>query len=302
MIARARDAGINFIDTADQYGRGASEDIVGPAIEGDRDWWILATKVGHTFDDGLNHSGLSRRWIMHQIEGSLSRLRTDHVDVLYLHMEDPATAIEETLSAVGDVIRQGKARYFGVSNHTGWRLAEICVLCRLLGIDQPLLSQPHYNIVDRTPEAEHIAACAYFGLGVVPYSPLARGVLTGKYVPGKDPDPDSRAGLGDRRFLEVEWRKESLEVARKVSARAQSRGMSAAQFAVLWVLNNAQVCSTVCGARTVDQLEGYLAALEHEWTAEDEAFVDALVAPGHPSTPGFTDPQFPARGRFGRIS
>jgi len=298
MVGRAKDAGVNFIDTADNYGRGVSEEIVGAAIEGERDRWVLATKVGHIFGDGVNESGLTRRWIMRQVDASLRRLRTDYVDALYLHKEDAATPTEETLLAVADVIRLGKVRYFGVSNHSGWRLAEISVLCRQIGMDPPLFNQPHYNINDRTAELECIPACARFGVGVVPYSPLARGVLTGKYPPGQAPDPNTRAGLGDRRLMQVEWREEALLVAQKVKQRAEARGMTATHFALLWVLGNAQVCSAVCGARTRGQLEGYLGALDYSLTDEDEAFVDSLVAPGQTAPAGFIDPQFPVTGRL----
>lgn len=300
MVARARDAGINFIDTADQYGKGLSEEIVGEAVRGERDHWVLATKVGNPMDAGRNSRGLTRRWIHLGVENSLRRLGTDWIDVLYMHNEDPAVPLEETVGAIGDLVRAGKIRYFGVSNHSGWKVATIAMLCRQMGIDPPLFSQPHYNLADRTAEADHIPACRAHGIGVVPYSPLARGVLTGKYAPGDAPALGTRAGIADRRMMEVEWHEETLAVAQAVRERAEARGMTATAFAVLWLLDNAAVASTVIGARTPGQLEGYLAAMAHTLDADDEAFVDSLVVPGRMASAAFVDPQYPVRGRYPR--
>ncbi len=238
IIDKARAAGINFIDTADQYNSGASEEITGEAIRAHRDEWVLATKLANPMGKGRNQRGLSRKWIMEAVEGSLKRLGTSYIDVYYLHKEDHDTPLETTVGAMGDLVRAGKIRHFGVSNHRSWRVAAICAICDQLGIDRPVVSQPYYNAMNRMPETEHLPACAHFGLGVVPYSPLARGVLTGKYAPDAAPAAGSRAAAQDKRMLETEWRPESLELAQKIRAHAEARGMTAGQFAVNWVLNN----------------------------------------------------------------
>ena len=183
LIAKAHDSGINFIDTADVYNEGRSEEIVGRAISDQRDDWILATKAGNAMGDRPNDTGLSRHWIMRAAEASLRRMNVDVIDIYYLHKEDHSTPLDETVSAIGDLIRQGKIRYFGVSNFRAWRIAEIMRLCDDLGVDRPVVSQPYYNALNRQPEVEQLPACGHYGLGVVPYSPLARGVLTGKIPP-----------------------------------------------------------------------------------------------------------------------
>ena len=301
IIDKAFAAGVNFIDTADQYNAGRSEEAVGEAIRAHRHDWILATKVASPMSDKPNESGLSRKWIHASVEGSLRRLGTDFIDVYYLHKEDHATPLETTVTAMADLIRAGKVRYFGVSNYRSWRLAAICAICDRLGIDRPVVSQPYYNAMNRMPETEHLPACRHFGLGVVPYSPLARGVLTGKYAPDAAPPADSRAGAQDKRMLESEWRRESLEMAQKIRAHAERRGMSAGQFALLWVLNNALVTAAIAGPRTEAQWDDYMGALRREFAAEDEALVDSLVPAGHPSTPGYNDPAYPIEGRVPRV-
>ena len=184
IVAKAREAGINFIDSADAYNGGNSEQVVGRAISNNRHNWMLATKLANPIGDDPNRGGLSRRWVLQAAEESLKRLGTDYIDIYYLHKEDHSTPLDETVRAMGDLIRQGKVRYFGVSNYRAWRVAEICNICDRLGIDRPVVSQPYYNAMNRMPEVEHFPACNYYGLGIVPYSPLARGVLTGKYAPG----------------------------------------------------------------------------------------------------------------------
>ncbi|MDI3306066.1 MAG: aldo/keto reductase [Acetobacteraceae bacterium] len=297
LIARAFDAGFNFLDTADAYNGGRSEEVVGEAIAHQRDAWVLATKIANPMGKGPNEGGLSRKWIMQGAEASLRRLRTDYIDILYLHKEDHNTPLEVTVRALGDLVRAGKIRHFGVSNYRSWRVAEICNLCDRMGIDRPVVSQPYYNAMNRQPEVEQIPAAVHYGLGVVPYSPLARGVLTAKYQPGAAPPPESRAARQDRRMLETEMRAESLEIAQTIRAHAEAAGTTPAHFAIAWVLNNALVTGTIVGPRTEAHLEDYIAALSYRFTAEDEALVNRLVAPGHPSTPGYNDPQYPIEGR-----
>src|SRR6201996_1625463 len=193
IVAKAREAGVNFIDSADAYSNGNSEQVVGRAISNSRQNWVLATKLANPMGDDPNRGGLSRRWVLQAAEESLKRLGTDTIDIYYLHKEDHATPLEETVRAMAELIRAGKVRYFGVSNYRAWRVAEICNICDRLGIDRPVASQPYYNAMKRTPEVEHLPACGFYGLGVVPYSPLARGVLSGKYAPDAPPPNDSRA-------------------------------------------------------------------------------------------------------------
>ncbi len=301
IVESAFDAGINFIDTADSYAKGESERMVGKLIAKRRERWVLATKVQNTMIAGdPNSGGLGRKWMMYEIDASLRRLKTDYVDVYYLHRDDYGTLLEETVRAVADLIRAGKVRYFGLSNFQGWRMAEIVNTCRRLGVPQPIVLQPYYNAMNRLAEVEMFPACEYYGLGIVPYSPLARGVLTGKYPPGAKPARDSRAGRNDRRMLEAEFRIESLKHAQRIRAHAEKRGMTAGQFALNWVLNNKLVTSVLAGPRTEQQWREYLGALDHKFDGRDEALIDRLVAPGHPSTPGYTDPKFPVAGRIPR--
>src|SRR6201997_5568655 len=241
IVAKAREAGINFIDTADAYSNGNSEQVVGPAISNNRQNWVLATKLANPMGDDPNRGGLSRRWVLQAADESLKRLGTDYIDVYYLHKEDHGTPLEETVRAIGDLMRQGKVRYFGVSNYRAWRVAEICNICDRLAIERPVVSSPYYNAMNRVPEVEHIPACAYYGLGVVPYSPLARGVLTGKYTVGAAPDKNSRAGRNDKRMMQTEWRLESLQLAQEIKTHAEKKGFTAGQFAVSWVLNASHV-------------------------------------------------------------
>jgi aryl-alcohol dehydrogenase (NADP+) len=302
IVAKARDQGVNFVDTADQYNNGKSEEVLGRAIARERDRWVVATKLANPMGPGPNEVGLSRKWVMQAAEASLKRLGTDYIDVYYLHKEDHVTPLAETVRAMADLVRQGKIRYIGVSNYRSWRIAEICNLCDAIGIDRPVVSQPYYNAMNRMPEVEQLPAAAYYGLGIVPYSPLARGVLTGKYSPDAPPPAETRAGRSDKRIMQTEWRPESLRIAQTLKRHAEARGITAGQFAVAWVLNNALVTGTIAGPRTEAQWDDYVGALAYEFTAEDEALVDSLVTTGHPSTPGYNDPAYPLEGRVPRTA
>ena len=228
---------------------------------------------------------------------SLQRLRTDHVDILYMHRDYNGMDLEEPLRALDAMLRAGQIRAWGLSNFRGWRIAECVRIAAQLGMPGPVVCQPYYNLLNRMPEVEILPACAHHGIGVTPYSPIARGVLTGKYAPGQAPSADTRAGRGDKRIAETEIREESLVIAQKLQAHAQARGFTLAQFATAWVLANSAVSSVIAGPRTLKQWEDYLPALDCQLTPEDEALVDSFVAPGHPSTPGFTDPSYPLHPR-----
>jgi aryl-alcohol dehydrogenase-like predicted oxidoreductase len=300
IVAHAFDAGVNFIDTADVYTHGTSETIVGAAVAANRSRWIVATKVANPQPGKANAAphtgGLSRRWIYQACDASLQRLKLDYIDIYYLHKDDRDTAIAETVAAVGDLIRAGKIRYFGVSNFRGWRIAEVMRWCEKLGVPQPVVCQPYYNLLNRMPEVEVLPACDQFGIGVVPYSPVARGVLTGKYSGGQVPG-DSRAARKDRRMMETEFRAESFAIADKLKQHAEQTGRTPTQFALAWLWANRIVTSVIAGPRTMEQWLDYVNALGTPWTAADEALVASLVAPGHPSTPGYNDPAYPLYGR-----
>jgi aryl-alcohol dehydrogenase-like predicted oxidoreductase len=293
----ACDSGINFIDTADAYGNGASEKIVGAAIAAKRRQWILATKVANVLNARPHDGGLSRRWVLQACDDSLARLATDYIDIYYLHRDDPGTPIAETVGAIGDLIRSGKVRYFGVSNYRGWRIAEVVSECEAQGVPLPVVCQPYYNLLNRGPEVEILPACDHYGIGVVPYSPIARGVLTGKYAPGVVPD-NSRVARKDKRIMETEFREESLAIAAKLEAHAKKTDRTLMQFALAWLWANEIVTSVIAGPRTLEQWNDYVQAIGTSWNAEDEALVDSLVTPGHPSTPGYNDPQYPFFGRI----
>ena len=300
IVASARDAGINFIDTAASYAGGKGEAIVGELLAADRDWWVVATKVGWPTGPGPNEDGIGRRQIRAAADRSLQRLRTDRIDLYYLHRDDETLPLEEPVGAVGELIQSGKVLYWGLSNFRGWRLAEAVAIARDLGIPRPIAIQPYYHALNRQPEVELLPAAAHFGLGVVPYSPLARGVLSGKYRPGEPPPPDSRAGRNDADLMGREWRDESLAIVQQLRTHAEGRGMTTGQFAVNWLLSNALVTAVLAGPRTIDQWTEYLGALDHPFDADDAALVDRLVPPGHASTHGYSDPVYPLTGRVHR--
>ncbi len=298
IVDMARDAGVNFIDTANVYSKGKSEVITGRTIKKNRHDWVLASKTGGAFDpDDPNQAGLSRRWLVKSVDDSLKRLGTDYIDIYYFHREDADTAFEESVRAIGDIIKAGKVRYFGLSNFRAWRHGEVVSLCKALGTDKPIVSQPYYNAFNRMPEVEVLPVCRYHGLGVVPYSPIARGVLTGKYKPGQKPKAGTRAARADRRMMQTEWREESLVMAQKVVAHAKRRGMTGSQFALNWVLANPIISAAIVGPRTVSQMKDYLGAVKHGWAEQDEALIDGLVVTGHASTPACNDPGYPIEGR-----
>ena len=297
IVADARAQGVNYIDTADVYTKGASETMVGELIKGQRHDWVLATKLGNRMSERPNEGHYSRAWMLHEVAASLARLQTDYVDILYLHRDYNGMNLEEPLRALDAMLRAGQIRYWGVSNFRGWRIAEMVHLARQIGMPGPVVCQPYYNLLNRMPEVEVLPACSHYGIGVTSYSPVARGVLTGKYAPGQPPAQDTRAGRADKRMVETEFREESLMIAQTLKLHVQNRGITLAQFATAWVLANRTISSVIAGPRTLAQWADYAPALEVQLTAEDEALVDSLVRPGHPSTPGYTDPAYPLNGR-----
>ncbi len=298
IVAEAFDLGVNFIDTADVYAKGESERITGAALRANRNHWILASKVGNATEPGTpNNGGLSRRWMLAACDASLARLACEWIDIYYLHLDDPKTPIAETVGAIGELIRAGKIRYFGISNYRGWRIAELVNCCDRMGVPRPVVCQPYYNLLNRMPEVEILPACANYGMGVATYSPVARGVLTGKYAKDVVP-PDSRAARKDTRLMETEFREESFAIAATLKSHAEASGRTAIGFALAWVWANTLVTSVIAGPRTLEQWRDYAKAVGTAWSAQDEALVDELVRPGHASTPGYSDPRYPTFGRI----
>ncbi len=297
IVAAARDAGLNAIDTANMYAGGESERITGRLIAPQRAHWVLATKLANPTGPGPNERGLSRRHMLAAVDASLQRLGTDWIDLLYLHRDDESTPMEESVATLAQLISAGKLRYVGVSNFSAWRMARLVELCRAMGVPQPIACQPPYNAMSRQIEVEVLPACAHYGLGVVAYSPLARGVLSGKYRPDAPPPEGSRAARNDRRILQTEFRPESIALAQQFAAYATQKGSTPTRLALGWVWNNRLVHGLIGGPRTQAQWQDYLDALGQPFDAEDEAFVSGLVAAGHASTPGYTDAQYPVMGR-----
>ena len=298
IIDKALDAGINFMDTANVYNDGESERIIGKAVRENREKWVIATKVHGNMGDDVNAAGSHRFHIMSAVEASLKRLDTDHIDVYYLHRWDASTRIAESLRALDDCVRQGKVRYIACSNFQAWRICEALWTSEKQGLEEFVCVQPLYNIVNRDPEVELLPFCEKYGVGVVPYSPLARGVLAGKYLPGKNPPAGSRAARKDRRILQTELREESYEVAQKLKPLADAHGKTLTQFSLAWVLANPIITSAIIGPRTMEQLEDNLGCLDCTLTEADEATINELVPPGEHTGKGYNDPAYPVLGRF----
>ena len=297
IVQHAQEHGVNFIDTADVYSIGKSETMVGELLKGRRHEWIVATKIGNKMSDQPNEAGYSRTWMMRECDASLSRLATDYIDVYYLHRDYNGMDLEEPLRAIDALLQAGKIRYWGVSNFRGWRIAQLAHTARALNMPGPVVCQPYYNLLNRQPEVDLLPACAHYGLGVVPYSPIARGVLSGKYVPGREPAEGTRAGRGDKRIMQTEFREESLVIAQALKAYCEQRPTALTHFATAWVLANKAVSAVIAGPRTLLQWQDYFGALDYTVSAEDEVLVDKLVSPGHPSTAGYNDPAYPIEGR-----
>ena len=294
----ALDRGVFFWDTADMYGAGRGEEVVGSLLEGRRQQVVLATKAWAAMGEGANDRGLSARHLHLACDASLRRLRTDWIDLYYLHLPDRSTPIDETLRAMEDLLRSGKIRYLAASNHRAWELMKLLSCAKEHGYQPISAVQPLYNLLNRDIEVELLPMAHDQGLGVVSYSPLARGVLTGKYAPGEPPPPDSRLSRQDRRFLQAEWRPSSLEVVEALRPMAAAHGMTLAGLAMRWALANRRVHSVIMGPRTLEQATCALDAAKLPWTDSLEAAVDALVPPGTHSGLAWPDPAYsPVLGR-----
>jgi aryl-alcohol dehydrogenase-like predicted oxidoreductase len=297
IIDRALDDGINFIDTANGYNGGASEEIVGKALEGKRHKTVLVTKVAANMGDWPNGGGLSRAHIMSEVDNSLRRLKTDYIDIYMLHRPDYSTPLNETIEAMGDLVKRGKVRYVGMSNHYAWQMCSALWIADQRNLAPVMCGQQLYNIVNRDIELEQLPFCQEHGVGMMVYSPLARGVLTGKYQLNQELPEGSRAARGDSRIIETELRDESLNVAMKLNPLAERHGKPMSQFALNWILANPIITSVIVGPRTMEQFVDNLGCLG--WDIDDEALkdIDRLVPPGEHTGWGFNDPITPVLGR-----
>jgi len=297
IIHKANDQGVNFIDTANIYNAGESEVVVGKAIADRRDKVVLATKGRSPMGQGPNQSGASRVHMMNELDASLKRLNTDYIDVHYQHAPDYNTPIEVTLRAMDDMVKSGKVRYIACSNFRAWRLTEALWTSDRLNLNPFCCVQPLYNIVNRDIEVELMPLCKEHNLGVVSYSPLARGILTGKYKPGESFPEGSRASRNDPRMQQAELRDASFDVAGKITAYCDEKGVRTTQFALAWCLANPILTSIILGPRTMAQYDDNIGCLDVTITDEDEAFINGLVPPGEHSGFGFQDTAYPVTGR-----
>lgn len=282
IIHCALDAGINFVDTANVYSNGESEEIVGEALKGRRDGVVLATKVHGTMGPGPNDQGNSRVHILREVENSLRRLQTDYIDLYQIHRPDPSTPIEETLRALDDLVRSGKVRYIGSSTFAAWELVESYCVSERLNLARFECEQPPYSIFVRAIERDVLPVCAKYGTGVIPWSPLNRGWLAGKYRRGKDVDPQSRVGRNDA-FIdhpESPSGQRKLDLVEELVPMAERLGATLAQFALAWTLVDPVITAPIIGPRTMDQLENNLGAPDVHIPAEDLERIDELVPPG----------------------
>jgi len=274
IIARYLDAGGNFIDTANVYNRGASEEILGRALSGRRDEIVVATKCRMPMGDGPNDRGASRRVIREQVEASLRRLQTDWIDLYQIHCWDRATPLEETLSTLNDLVHEGKVRYLGASNYTGWQLATALGVSREHGWEPYVSLQPQYSLVTRDIERELLPLADYAGLAILPWSPLGGGLLSGKYRAGEAPPENSRGSDSTPSSVLMRMRlqqERNFAVAQAVQDLADSLGKTMAQVALNWVLHRPGVTAPILGARTVAQIEDNLGAVG--WQLDETALV-----------------------------
>ena len=299
MIDRALDAGVNFIDTANVYSRGVSEDFVGKALarNGKRDRVVLATKVhGSMQDDDPNMQGNSRRHIIAQCEASLRRLQTDYIDLYQLHRPQPELAIDETLRALDDLVRAGKVRYLGTSTFAAWQLVESLWASKELGLNRFVCEQPPYHLLDRRIERELIPCAQTYGLALIPWSPLAGGMLTGKYKRGQEPPEGARLSgqPGGREYFSDA----SFKVAETLEALAIEKGCTTSQLALAWCAQQPGITAPIIGPRTMEQLEDNLGALEVEVTDEDRQRLDEVAPPGRATVPYYEADFGPSQYRW----
>jgi len=275
VISHALDTGINFIDTADSYDQGHSEEFVGKSIKGRRSQVIIATKFGFPMGDGPNDRGGSRYHVMKSVDASLKRLQTDYIDLYQVHLPDATTPIEETLRTLDGLVRAGKVRYTGCSNFAAWQLCEALWTSKSNNLQSFVTVQPRYNLLQRQIERELVPCCQAYNIGVIPYHPLAGGFLTGKYRQGEKAPPDGRlskssptyAGL----FTDANWNKLA-----KLEAFAAERGHTVGELALAWLLAKPWLSTIIAGARKIEQVSANVVAAEWKLTTEEAAEIEAI--------------------------
>ncbi|HSD78005.1 MAG TPA: aldo/keto reductase [Solirubrobacteraceae bacterium] len=294
IIHRALDAGINFVDTADVYSGGESEEIVGRALKGRRDDVVLATKVHGRMGDDPNRYGNSRRWIVREVEDSLRRLDTDWIDLYQIHRPEQDTDVEETLGALTDLVRQGKVRYIGSSTFPASQIVEAQWAARRRNLERFVCEQPPYSLLVRGIEADVLPACARHGMGVIPWGPLAGGWLSGRWRRGSSAPASTRAQRLPARYdLSVPANQRKLDAVEQLAQVAEEAGMTLIQLALAFVMNHPAVTAAIIGPRTMEHLESQLAVLEVRLDDDVLDRIDEIVPPGvnvNPSDGGWPNP------------
>jgi aryl-alcohol dehydrogenase-like predicted oxidoreductase len=294
IIHRALDSGINFLDTADVYSAGESEEIVGKALAGRRDTVVLATKFHGSMGDDPNRRGNSRRWVMQEVDASLRRLQTDWIDLYQVHRWDPETDLDETLGALTDLVRAGKIRYFGSSTFPAHVIVEAQWVAERRGRERYVCEQPPYSLLARGIERDVLPVCEQFGMGVIPWSPLAGGWLSGRYRKGADAPGSTRAERLPQRYdLSLPANQRKLEVAEQLGQLADEAGIPLLQIAIAWTLRHPGVTSAIIGPRTMEHLESQLPAADLQ--LEDALLdrIDEIAPPGvnlNPADGGYANP------------
>ncbi len=276
VIRHAIDQGVTFIDTANSYSNGRSEELIGKAVAGRRDDVVLATKVGWSVPDDRKGGRLSRRWIMEAVEGSLRRLGTDYIDLYQAHRPDDETPLEETLHAMDDLVRHGKVRYIGCSNFAAWQLVQGLSISQRGGLSPWISIQPRWNLLEGLDDPHLLPACKNFGVGIIPFTPLASGILTGKYRRGEAPPAGTRAG--DLPGVRQRLTDEKLEMVERLATWAKARGHAVGELAIAWLLAHPEVSTVITGARSADQVDTNVAASAWHLTPEEVDEVQRLVS------------------------
>ena len=273
VISQCIDSGINLIDTSNSYGATVSEEYIGRSLTGRRDSVVLATKVSSRMSEGPNQAGNSRIHIMDQIEGSLSRLQTDYIDLYQIHWWDDDTPIEETLRVLDDLVRDGKIRYFGCSNFSSWQVCEAVWTSRSVGISSFVSVQPHYSMMERSIESDLLPFCQKYDVGVLPYYPLANGFLTGKYRRGEDIPEGTRLGVNDRGM----FTEENFDLIEKLDSFSSKRDKTVLDLAFAWLLARGEISSVIAGATSAEQVVSNAATAEFTLTNEEYDEVTSIL-------------------------
>jgi aryl-alcohol dehydrogenase-like predicted oxidoreductase len=310
IIHAALDAGINFIDTADVYSGGESEEIVGKALAGRRDDVVLATKFHGPMGEGggrdPNKSGNSRRWIVKEVEDSLTRLKTDWIDLYQVHRPEPDTDIEETLGALSDLVHQGKIRYLGSSTFPPSRVVEAQWAARERGLERFVCEQPPYSLLVRGVEADLLGTARRHGMGVIPWSPLAGGWLSGKWRKGQDAPSSTRARRLPARYdLSIPANQRKLDAVEELALLAEESGISLIHLALAFVIRHPAVTAAIIGPRTIEQLESQLGAVEVELSDDVLDRIDEIVPPGtnfSHADAGWINPELEPAARRERVA